>query len=58
MGLFYLPLVLESTIGALAAIVDCEVKKLLIGGASVGLRRRGSKEGKAGQRGREESRLD
>lgn len=32
----------------LAAIVDCGVKKLLIGGASVGLRRGGSERNRAG----------
>ena len=47
-GLFYLSFVLESTMEILAAIVDCRVKKLSIGGASVGLRRGGNERSRAG----------
>ena len=41
-------LFLSRLLEILAAIVDCGVKKLLIGGASVGLRRRGSERSRAG----------
>ena len=47
-GLFYLSFVLESTMEVLAAIVDCRVKKLSIGGVSVGLRTGGSERNRAG----------
>ena len=47
-GLFYLSFVLESTMEVLAAIVDCRIKKLSIGGAFVGLRKEGGERNGAG----------